>query len=74
MRQVINQVVLQRIKEDEELILYIARSVGKKFRTVYQWVLDNDPMLTVPAVLQIIKDRFSLTDSQILESSSVPSL
>jgi hypothetical protein len=70
MRQVIKLAVLQRIKEDEVLIFEIAQFLGKKFRTVYQWVLDNSDLLQAPAVLQMIKERFQITDdSEILEET-----
>lgn len=67
MRQVIQSKILQRIKDDETLIFMIANNLDKKFRTVYQWVLDNAPQLQAPAVMQIIKKRFSLSDQEILE-------
>lgn len=69
MRQVIKTEVLQRIKDDETLIFQIAQFLGKKFRTVYQWVLDNGDLLQTPAVLQMIKERFGFKkDSEVLET------
>jgi hypothetical protein len=69
MRQVIKSEVLQRIKDDEVLIFQIAQFLGKKFRTVYQWVLDNSDSLQVPAVLEMIKERFAfIEDSEVLET------
>jgi hypothetical protein len=68
MRQVIKPDVLQRIKDDETLIFMIANNLDKRFRTVYQWVLDNSSQLQAPAVLMIIKKRFSMSDAEILET------
>jgi hypothetical protein len=68
MAQLIKPDVLQKIKEDENLILDIAQFVGKRFRTVYQWVLDNSEQLQTPAVLQMVKSRHGYkSDSEILE-------
>lgn len=69
MRQVIKTDVLNRIKEDETLIFMIANNLDKKFRTVYQWVLDNGSQLQAPAVMMIIKKRLSLTENEILETA-----
>jgi len=69
MRQVIKSEVLQRIKDDEALIFEIAQFLGKKFRTVYRWVLDNSDHLQIPAVLQMVKDKLELKDdSEVLEN------
>lgn len=69
MAQVIKSEVLQRIKADEELIFKISRHVGRSFRTVDRWLLFNSRQLQVPVVLQMIKDRFQITDDlEILES------
>ena len=67
MRQ-IKAEVLQRIKDDENLILEVAHHLGRRFRTVYQWVLDNGEQLQTPAVLEIIRKKFGFLDaSKMLE-------
>lgn len=59
--------VQQRIKDDDHLILLIAQAMGKRWRTVYQWVMDNSDQLLIPAVLQVIAEHYQLSTEEIVE-------
>jgi hypothetical protein len=51
----------QRIKEDQELQLKIAKLLGKRnIVTVQRWIGDDNPLLTIPGVLDIIREHIGL--------------
>ena len=69
MKQQLKTEILNRVKEDESLQVKIALFLNRKFRTVYRWVLDNDEMLTAPAVLHMIREHFGYSeDTQLTKS------
>lgn len=52
----------QRIKDDQELQLKIAKAFAKKnIVTVQRWVRANSRVLTLPTTLDIIRKHESLT-------------
>lgn len=58
---------LERIREDDYLILLIAQAMGKRWRTVYQWVRYGSEHLTLPAVLHVICEYYKLPKEDVLE-------
>lgn len=63
----ITKELLERLQNDEDLVFAIAKGMKRKFRTVENWVRDNDEMLASQAVVLIIKHEADLTESEILE-------
>lgn len=63
----INQEVLSKVRSDEALIFKIAQGTNRKFRTVENWVRDNDEMLASAAVVLIISKATGLSEDEILE-------
>jgi hypothetical protein len=50
----------------------LALELDKSSYTIERWIKDNDASLTLAACLQIIREEFGLTDSEILEDEKEP--
>jgi hypothetical protein len=62
--------ILERIHDNDELILRIAQQTGKKFRTVEVWCRPHSKyqhLLTVPAVLEIIGQELNTLPADLFE-------
>ena len=66
----VTQEVLNKLREDEKLVFKISQGMNRRFRTVENWVRDNDEMLASKAVVLIIKEETGLSEKQILEAET----
>jgi len=63
----LKQPVKQRIKEDQELQLLIAKLFQKRnIVTIQRWVANDNPVLTLPGVLEIIRGHDGLPEDVVL--------
>lgn len=64
----LNREISAKIKEDEFFIATIAKDMGVKISTVERWLKDEDPQLTLPVVINTIKDYLELRgNSNLIE-------
>lgn len=65
----LNSRALELLSNDEELQIAIGKVFKRprKVRTVKRWIAENDELLTTRAALNLIKNKFALTDDEILK-------
>lgn len=49
----------------------IASACGVQPSTVYRWIANEDPSLTMASALKVIREETGLSDSDILEESPI---
>lgn len=67
----INENTLNILKDNEAIVFKIATAMGKKFRTVENWVRDNDARLALPAVRLIIGSELGVDADSLLEEKQL---
>ena len=74
MRQYLKPEIKQRLKNDEPLQMKIALALDRKFRTVENWVRDNNIMLTTSTVLDMIRKHYGFKKTEPLteEREDIP--
>jgi hypothetical protein len=70
-KMMIRQTIIDKVFANDEVIMLIAKATNRKFRTVQQWLRDNDELLTMASSISVIKEFTGLTESEILTESKV---
>lgn len=65
---------IEAIRNDKRARARLQLELDKSEYTINRYIETNDDNLTKAAALKVIREETGLTDAQILESSSVPSL
>ncbi len=64
---ILSDKAIEMICRNDEVKMAIAKATGRSFRTVDNWIRDNDSLLTLAASIKVISELTGLTESQILE-------
>jgi|GEM_PF-3143359 len=62
--------IVERLKEDAFMKSEIVRVTGKSYPTVLRWLYNNDEMLTLKAVVDVIKKNYQLQEPQLFDQPS----
>jgi len=60
--------IVERLKEDAFMKSEIVRVTGKSYPTVLRWIYNNDEMLTLKAVVDVIKKNYLLKDQHLFST------
>lgn len=67
----LSELALKKIQDSKSLPSKIGRTIGVSRVTMWKYLRDNNEMLTLAAVLKVIRDETGLSNDQILESADV---
>ena len=60
------QEVNERLKKDEKLMATIADEMGAAFSTVKRWTRDEDPQLTQPIPMDLIRKHHAYPKNHVI--------
>lgn len=64
--QILRTGIKQKVSRDDELKLAIAKVSGLRVQSIDRWLRENDVRLTTVTILDIIRKRLGLDDSEVL--------